>query len=140
MWFGRMHVLAVRGGNEDRAAGVSPLTNEEPLIGMESGIDIVWEVIGKDCCDSSDCMIGERETSLCCSRRWFSGEGSSSTKNGDVSRDRGVGNHRGLEVLPSRSGNIDVVRVDSDIIMERGEKKGVKHFLSYTGGCRRHGR
>ena len=140
MWFGRMHVSAMHGRDEDRAARMSPLTNEEPLIGVEPGIDIVWEVIGKDCCDGSNCMIGERETSLCHSRHWFSGEGLSGTKNGDISRDRGIGRHRGSEVLSSRSGDIDVIRVDGDVIVERGEKEGVKHVLSYTGGSGRHDR
>ena len=116
------------------------MTNEEPLIGVESGINIVWEVIGKDCCDSSDSMVRERETSLCHSRHWFSGEGSSGTKNGDVSRNWGVGGHWWSEFFASRSGDIDVVGVDGDIVMERGKKKGVEHFLSYAGGSGRHGR
>jgi hypothetical protein len=43
-----------------------------------------------------------------------------------------------LKVFSSRSGDIDVVRVNGDVIVEWGKKEGVKYFLSYVGGCRRH--
>ena len=138
MQFGRTHVSAVRGRDEDRATGVSSLANEEPLIDMDLGIDIMREVIGKDCSDGSDCMIGEGETSLCCSRHRFGGEGSSGTENGDVSCDWGVSSYWGLEVLLARGGDIDIVRVDGDIIVKWGEEEGVEDFLSNLGGSGRH--
>ena len=96
------------------------------MVGMELGIDIVWEVIEKDCCDGSNCMIGKGKTPLRCSRYWFSGKGSSGTKNRDVGRDEGVGSHWGSKVLPSRSGDIDIVGIDGDIVVEQGEKEGVE--------------
>ena len=128
----------VRRGDEDRASGVLALANKEPLVGVEPGIDIMWEVIGKDGCDGSDSMVRERETPLCHSRHWFGREGSSCTQNGDVGHSGGVGDHRGSEILSSRSGDIDVIRINGDVVVERGEKEGIKQFLSHARGSGRH--
>ena len=57
------------GGNKDRAARVSSLTNEEPLVVVKACVDVVREIIRKDCGDSRDGVIREGETSLCCGRR-----------------------------------------------------------------------
>ena len=40
------------------------MTNEEPLVVVEACIDVVWEVVGKDCGDSRGGVIGKREASL----------------------------------------------------------------------------
>ena len=37
--------MALRGGDKDRATGVSALANEEPLVVVKAGVDIVGEVI-----------------------------------------------------------------------------------------------
>ena len=37
--------MAVRGGDEDRATGVSSLTPEEPLVIVKARVDVMWEVI-----------------------------------------------------------------------------------------------
>ena len=131
--------MAMRGGDEDRTSGVSALTNEEPLIGMELGIHIVWEVIGKDCCDSSNSVVGKGETSLRHGGHRFGREGASSTKDGDVSCRGGIDRHRGSEIFSSRGSDLNVVGVNGDIVVEWGEKKSVEYFLSYMGGCGRHG-
>ena len=55
------------------------MANEEPLIGVELGIDVVWEVIGEDCDECRDCMVREREASLHRSRHQFGREGLSCT-------------------------------------------------------------
>ena len=130
----------MRGGDEDCATGVSSLANEEPLVGMKSGIDIVREIIGEDSCDSSDCVVGEREASLCRGGYGFGGKGSSRAKDGDIGCRGSVDSHWRSEIFSSRGGDIDVVGVDSDIVIKRGKKEGVEYFLSYAGGCRRHGR
>ena len=33
------------GGDKDRTAGVSSLTNEEPLVIVKACVDVVWEVV-----------------------------------------------------------------------------------------------
>ena len=45
MRFRGAYVAAMSGWNEDRATGMSPLANEEPLVVVKAGVDIVWEVI-----------------------------------------------------------------------------------------------
>ena len=54
----------MRRGDENGAMRVSSLSHEEPLVGMEPGVDIVWEIIGKNCRNGSDSVIGKGETSL----------------------------------------------------------------------------
>ena len=128
----------MRGGNEDHAMRVLPLTDEEPLIGMESGIDIVWEVVGKDHGYGRDSMIGEGETPL---RRGGSGsvhERAFGTENGDVSCYGSISGHWGSEILVSRGGDENVIGVYSDILMEWGEEEGIEDFLSYVGRSGRH--
>ena len=43
--FRRVYIVAMRKGDKDRAARVSPLTNEEPLVVVKACIDIMWEVV-----------------------------------------------------------------------------------------------
>ena len=121
-------------------ARVSSLSYKEPLIGMEPGVDVMWEVIRKDCRDGGDSMIRERGTPLRRSGYWFGRKGTSCAQDRDISCHGSVDSPRGPEVFSSRGGDIDVIGVNGDIIMERGKKEGVKYFLSYAGGCRRHSR
>ena len=62
-------------GNKDCTTGVSSLANEEPLGVVKVCINVVQEVIGKDCCNGGDSVVGKRETPLRCSGRWFSRKG-----------------------------------------------------------------
>ena len=83
-------------------------------------------------------MVRKGEASL---RRGGSGsirEGAFSTENGDISCNRGSGGHWGSEVLASRRGDKDVVGVDGDVLVKRGEEEGVEDFLSDLGGSGRH--
>ena len=84
-------------------------------------------------------MVRERKTPL---RRGESRsvlERTFRAKDGDVGRDWSGGGHRGSEVLSMRGSDEDVVGVDGDIFVERGKEEGVKDFLGYAGGRRRHG-
>ena len=115
-------------------ARVPSAANEEPLVVVKTGVDIVREIIGEDRGDSRDGVIGEGKTSLCCGGYGSVGEGTSGAKDRDVSRYRGISSHRGPEMFLSRSGDEDIVRVDGDIFVERGEEEGVEDFLGYMGG------
>ena len=99
MRFCRVHVAAVRGGNEDRAARMSSLTNKEPLMVVKACVDIMWEVVQEDCSNGRNSVVGEGKAPLRCSRHRFGFEGLSGAENGDISRDGGVGGHRGSEVF-----------------------------------------
>ena len=55
------------------------MSYKEPLVAMEPGVDIVREVVRKDCRDGGDSVIRKRETSLRRSGHWFGGKGMSST-------------------------------------------------------------
>ena len=115
------------------------MADEEPLMVVKAGVDIVREVIRKDCGDSRDSMVREGKTPLrrggsrSIRKRTFCAE------DGDVGRGWSGGSHRGSKVLSARGSDEDVVGVDGDIFVERGEEEGVENFLSYTGRCRRHG-
>ena len=53
------------GGDKDCVTGVSPLANEEPLVVMKLGINVMWEVIGEDGCNSCNGMVGKGKAPLC---------------------------------------------------------------------------
>ena len=140
MRFCKTHVATMCGGNEDRATGVSPLTNEEPLMVMKAGVDIVREVIRKDCGNSRGSMVRKGETPL---RRGGCGsvcERAFSAKDRDISRDWGIGVHWGSEVLASGRGDKNIIRVDGNVFMKRGEEESVKDLLGYLRGSGRHRR
>ena len=116
------------------------MANEEPLVVVETRVDVVWEVIRKNCGDSRGGMVGKGETPLgrrgCRSvpERALGGE------NGDVSCGWGSGGHRGSKVLASRGGDEYVVGIDGDVLVKRGKEESVEYFLGYAGRCGRHGR
>ena len=129
----------MREGNEDRATGVSSLANEEPLVVVKAGIDIVGEVVGEDCSYGRDGMVRERETALRTGRCGGVRQRSSGIEDGYISSNWGVCGHRGSEVFTSRGGYKDVVGVDSDVLVEWGKEEGVEDFLGNSRGCGRHG-
>ena len=125
--------------DKDRATRVSSLTNEEPLVVVEAGVDIVGEIVGKDCGDSRDGVIREGEASLRGGGYGSACEGAFGAEDRDVSRDRGISGHRGSEVFAARRGDEDIVGVDSDILVKWSEEEGVENFLSDLGRSGRHG-
>ena len=137
MLFYGAHIATVRGGDEDCAARVSSLSNEEPLVVMEVCVNVVGKVVREDCRNGGNCMIRERKTPLCCGRYWGIFQRSSRRQNRDVCRYRGISSHQGSIILSAWRGNVDVVRVDGDIVVEWGEEEGVEQFL---GNARRSGR
>ena len=138
MRFSRAYVTTMCGGNKDRATRVSSLTNEEPLVVVKSCVNVVREVVGKDCGDSRYSMVREGETSLHRGRCGGVRQGTPGAKDGYIGRGRGIGSRRGSEVFASRRSDEDVVGVDGDVLVERGEEEGVEDFLSYSGRSGRH--
>ena len=128
----------MRGGDEDRTAGMSSLTNEEPLVVMKACIDVVWEVIREDCGDGRGSMVRKGEASLCRGRCRYVCEGAFGAEDRDIGCNRGIGGHRGSEVFAAGRGDEDVVGVDGDIFVERREEKSIEDLLSDVGGSGRH--
>ena len=126
------------GGDKDRATGVASLTNEEPLMVMESSIDIVWKVVREDGGYGCNSVVGKGEAPLHRGGSRSIHEGAFGTENGDVSCDPGSGGHWGLEVLASRGGDKDVVGVNGNVLVKWGKEESVKDFPSYSGGSGRH--
>ena len=138
MWFRGAHVVAMCGRDKDRTTRVSSSANEEPLVIVEARVNVMQEVIRKDCGNGCGGVVGKGETPL---RRGGSGsvhERAFGAENGDVSCDWGDGGHQGSEILASRGGDENVVGVDGDVLVKRGEEEGVEDFLSYLGGSGRH--
>ena len=128
----------MHGGNEDCVTRVSSLTDEEPLVVVKAGIDIMQEVVRKNCGDSRGSVVRKGEAPL---RRGGCGsflERSLSAEDGDVSCDRSGGGHRGSKVFASRGGDEYVVRINGDVFVKRGEEEGIEDFLSDLGGSGRH--
>jgi hypothetical protein len=84
-------------------------------------------------------VVREREASLCRSGYGSVRERASSTEDRDVGRARGTSGHRGSEVFAARRGDKDIVGVNGDIFMKRGEEESVEDFLGYLRGSGRHG-
>ena len=55
-----------------------------------------------------------------------------------MSHSEGISSYRGLVVFLTRRGNVNIVGVDGDIVMERSKKEGVEQFLGNAGGSGRH--
>ena len=126
------------GGDEDRAARMSSLTNEEPLVVVKACVDIVWEVIREDGGDSRSGVVRKGETPLCRGGYGSVREGTFGAENGDVNHYRSSGGHWGSEVFVTRRGDEDIVGIDSDVFMKRGEKESVEDFLGDARGSGRH--
>ena len=132
------YVAMMCGGDENHATGVSSLANKEPLVVVEACVDVVREVIREDHGDSCGGVIRKGEASLrrggygSVRKRTFSAE------DGYIGRDWGICGHWGSEVFSSWGGDEDVVRVDGNVFMERGEEESVEDFLSDLGRSGRH--
>ena len=126
------------GWDKDRAARVSSLANEEPLVVVEAGVDIMREVVGKDRGNSHGGVVGEGETPLRRGRRGSVCEGTFGAEDRNVRCYRGIGGHRGSEVFSARRGDKDVVGVHGNIFMKWGEEESVEDFLSDLGRSGRH--
>ena len=115
------------------------MTNEEPLVVVEAGVDVVREIVRKDCGDSRDGVIREGETPLHCGGCGSVCEGAFRAEYRDIGRDWGISSHRGSEVFAAGRGDEDVVGVYGDVFVEWGEEESVENFLGdlWRGG--RHG-
>ena len=97
------------------------------------------EVIRKDGGDGRGSMVGKGKTSLCRGGSRSVREGAFSAEDGDINCCWGVGVHRGSKILAARGGDKNVVGVDGDVLVERGEEEGVENFLGDLGRSGRHG-
>ena len=138
MWFCRANIAAMRGGDKDRATWVSSLANEEPLVVVKASIDVMGEIIGEDCSDSRSGVVREGEASLCCGGCGSIRQRTLGAEDGYVGCGWGICGHRGSEVFSSGGGDKDIVGVDGDILVERGEKERVENFLSDLRRSGRH--
>ena len=127
-------------GMKNRATRVSSLANEEPLVVMEASVDVMGEVVRKDCGDSLGGVIREGETSLRRSGCGSVREGTFGVEDRDIGRDWGISGHRGSKVFAARRGDEDVVGVDGDVLMEWGKEESVEDFLGDLGRRGRHRR
>ena len=130
----------MRGGNKDRATGVSSVTNEKPLVVVKSRVDVVWKVVGKDCGDSRCSVVREGETSLCHGGCGSVRQRTFGAEDGYIGCGWGIGGRWGSEVFVSGGSDKDVVGVDGNVLVEWGDEEGVKDFLGNLGGSGRHGR
>jgi hypothetical protein len=140
MRFRGVYVATMCGRDKDRATGVSSLANEEPLVVVKVGIDTVGEVVGEDGGDGHSGVVREGEASLCRGGRGSVRQRTFGAEDGYIGRSPGACSHRGSEVFASGGGDEDIVRVDGDILVERGEKESVEDFLGNLGRSGRHGR
>ena len=114
------------------------MTNEEPLVVVKARIDIVWEVVRKDCGDSCGSVVRKGKAPLHRGGCGSVHERALGAENGDVSCDWGSGVHRGSEVFASSGGDENIIRVNGNIFVKWGKEEGVEDFLSYLGGSGRH--
>ena len=138
MRFCGVYIATMGGWDKDRVTRVSSLANEEPLVVVEAGVNVVREVVGKDRGNSRDGMIREGETPLCCDRYGSVRQRMSGAEDGHRGRGWGVGSHRGSEVFVSGRSDEDVVGVDGDVLVKRGKEEGIKDFLGDLGRSGRH--
>ena len=140
MWFCGAYIAAMGGRDKDRAMGMSSLANEEPLMVMKAGVDIMGEVIRKDCSDGRGSVVREGEASLRCGRRGSIHERTFGAEDRYISCGGGTRGHWGSKVFTSRRGDKDIVGVNGDVLVEQSEEESVEDFLSDLGGSGRHRR
>jgi hypothetical protein len=128
------------GGDKNRAARVPSLTNEEPLVVVKACVDIVWEVIGEDGGNGRRGVVRKGKTSLCCGGRGSVSKRALGAENRDVSCGWSCSGHWGSEVFTSGGSDEDIIGVDGNIFVERGEEESVEDFLGDLGRSGRHGR
>ena len=128
----------MRGGDKDRTTGVSSLANEEPLVVVEACIDVMGEVVREDGSDGRDSVVRKGKTSL---RRGGSRsvhEWLFRAEDRDVGHGWSGGSHRGSEIFAAGRSDEHVVGVNGDILVKRGEEKGIENLLSDLGRSGRH--
>ena len=126
--------------DEDRATGVSSLTNEEPLVMVGAHVDVMREVVQKNGGNGRGSVVWEGETPLHCGRCRSVRQRAFGAEDGHIGCGWGICGHRGSEVFALRGSDEDVVGVDGDVLVEWGEKEGVENLLSNLGGSGRHHR
>ena len=114
------------------------MANEEPLVVVETRVDIVWEVVREDGGDSRGSVVWKGKAALHRGGCRSVHEGSFGAEDRDVGRDRRIGSHWGSEVFASRGGNEDIVGVNSDVLVKRGKEESVEDFLGDLGRSGRH--
>ena len=139
MWFYGAHIATMGGWDKDCATRVSSLTDEEPLVVVKAGVDIVGKVVRKDRSDGCDSVIGEGEAPLHRGGRGSVCEGAFGAKHGDVGRGCSGGSHRGSKVFSMRGRDEDVVGVNGDVFVEWSKEESVEDFLGNLRGSGRHG-
>ena len=127
-----------RGGNEDRATRVSSLTDEKPLVVVETHIVVMWEVVRENCSDGCGSVVWKGKAPLCCGGCGSFFKRAFRAKDGDIGCNWGSGGHRRSEVFASRGSDEDVVGINGNVLVKRGEKEGIKDFLGDLGGSERH--
>ena len=106
---------------------------------VKACVDIAWEVIREDGGNGRGGMVRKGKTSLCCGGCGGVLERVLGAENRDVSYGWSCGGHWGSEVFVSGRSDEDIIGVDGNIFVERGEEEGVEDFLGDLGGSGRHG-
>ena len=127
-------------GDKDRTAGMSSSANEEPLVVVKACVDVMRKIVREDCGDRRNSVIREREAALRGGGRGSIRQWTSGTKDGYIGCGWGVCGHRGSEVFASRRSDEDVVGVNGNVLVVRGEEESVEGFLGDLGGSGRHSR
>ena len=115
------------------------MANEEPLVVVKTGVDVVREVVRKDCGDSRDSVVREGEVSLCRGRCGSIRQRTLGAEDGYISRGWGFCVHWGSEVFALGGSDEDIIGIDGDILVERGEEESVKDLLGDSRRSGRHG-
>ena len=114
------------------------MADEEPLVVVETCVDIVWEVVREDGGDSRGSVIWKGKAALRRGGCRSVHEGLFGAEDGDVGRYWRIGSHRGSEVFASRGGNEDIVGVNGDVLVKWGKEESVEDFMGDLGRSGRH--